>query len=79
MWVDHALKCPQQQDWLAVVRVTPQGDTELVAYLEDIPSNAEQEFDAIQQRWTYRATWPEDTEAQEGATIREYVRYPDDD
>lgn len=79
MWTDHTLKCPQDEDWLAVVRVTPDGDTTLLRYLGAVPDDAERELDAVQQRWIQRATWPRDSELQAGARIREYVKYPDDE
>lgn len=78
MWTTAHLKCPEESDWLAVVRVTPDGEATLVAYLGDIPEDAERDLSAVQQRWMERATWPEDQEIQDGARIREYVKYPDE-
>lgn len=79
MWTKTSLKCPDDSDWLAVVRVSPGGKTELVRYLGGIPEDFERELDAVQQRWTERETWPRDPVIQDGARIREYVKYPEDE
>lgn len=78
MWATTSLKCPDSEDWVAVVRVDRDGNTTLVRYLGAIPDDVERELDAVQQRWTERATWPGDAEIQEGARIREYAKYPED-
>lgn len=78
MWTDVSLKCPDEGEWLAVVRVNDGGETELVSYLNHVPDDLEDEIQAIGQRWVERWTWPKDQEIQEGARIREYVKYPDE-
>ena len=79
MWTTTSLKCPDDDDWVAVIKVTPDGATTLLRYLSDAPADVEQELDSIQQRWTTRLTWPEDDVIQDGARIREYVKYPEED
>ena len=58
MWVDYTLKVPNDGEWLAVLRVTDEGDVSLVDYLMDAPEDLERELAAIQQRWIERSTWP---------------------
>lgn len=78
MWIDQPMKVPNQGEWLAVYRVTDEGKATVVTYLSDIPSDFERELDAVQQRWTLRATWPEDAEIRTGARIRDFYKYPEE-
>lgn len=72
MWIDATLKCPNEGEWLAVVRVTADGETTPVSYLSAIPDNVERELDAVQQRWIDRQTWPDDQRIQREARIEGY-------
>lgn len=78
MWVDKTLKCPDEGEWLAVVRVNAGGDTELVRYMHDLPADVDRDLDAVQQRWTLRAMWPGDQEIQDGARIFDFQKYPEE-
>lgn len=75
----HSLWVPDEGEVLAVVRVTADGESQIVTYMSQPPDDLERELDAIQQRWTWRWTWPGDEEGQEGARIHEYVRHPEDE
>ena len=68
----------QTGDVLAVVRVTPDGDTQIVAYMSDMPDDFERDLEAVQQRWTLRATWPGDQVIQDGARVSEFHKYPEE-
>lgn len=72
MWVRTSLKCPNEGEWLAVIRVTEDGETTVVSYLGAIPDDAERELDAVQQRWIERETWPNDPRVQREARIESY-------
>lgn len=71
MWVDHSLKCPNEGEWLAVIRVTDDGETELMTHLSDIPEDVERELEAVNQRWYQRWVWPHDQRIQDLCRIEE--------
>lgn len=78
MWIDHTLKVPDHGDVLALVRVTPDGESQIVTYMSDMPADFERDLDAVQQRWTLRATWPGDQAIQDGARVHEFQKYPEE-
>lgn len=69
---------PDEGEVLAVIRVTREGDTELLTYMSDAPADVERDLAAVQQRWTLRATWPGDQVIQDGARVQEFHKYPDE-
>lgn len=69
---------PDAGDVLAVVRVTPEGETQIVQYMSDMPGDFQRDLKALQQRWTLRATWPGDQAIQDGARVFEFQKYPEE-